>query len=214
METNVPPSTPPAQPTPSTSDLASIRPARSRRAARLALIGMITAACLLVGAGAAALIIVEHQQREVERVLKHLIDIQTPPTNDKLFTILSKGVTFTEDEYRTDAVLATPEAAFATDLTVSQQTNAYTQEALVSNTDLTAPPAALHYLCVRPFAWQASTTCAATCAASGMTCSAAATDGLRLSPGQMISRRWDGTNCVCVMGSVNPTAYQTERIIR
>src|SRR3972149_7531310 len=41
------------------------------------------------------------------------IDISVPPTNDKLFTILSKGVGVTEDSVRTTTVGVVPSAAFA-----------------------------------------------------------------------------------------------------
>lgn len=167
------------------------------------------ASMLLIGAGFAAFVYVEYQS---VRRLERLIDISTPPTNDKLFTILSKGVGITEDEYRTDATGAAPEAAFTTDLTTAQQTDAFTQEALISNIDTNTPA---QIVCVKPIAWSSpGASCTLKCAASTVTCSGAATDGLHLSPGQMISRRWDGTNCVCVMGSVNPTAYQTERVVR
>lgn len=198
----------PSQPTPSTSDLTSLRPARSRRTAKLALVAMVTAVCLLIGAGAAALVLVEHQQREVERVLKQLIDIQAPPNNDKLFTILSKGIGVTEWVLRTTNVGTTPAGAFATDLTSVQQSDAYTQEMLIQNTH------ASQNLCVKPIAWSGVTTCTALCAASGYTCSAASTDGWRLVAGQAQEFRFDGTNCVCVVGSGATTNYQSVRAVR
>lgn len=142
------------------------------------------------------------------------IEISVPPNNDKLFTILSKGVGVTEYELRVDDVGTTPEAAFATDLTTTpynQQTDAYTQEFTILNTHAT------QNLCWKPIAWStAGATCTLKCAGvvATLTCSAATTDGARLTPGQAVTRRLDGTSCVCVVGSAAGTNYQTERVVR
>ncbi len=134
--------------------------------------------------------------------------IMVPPTNDKMFGVLSQGLGVTEDIYKTDDVGTTPEAAFATDLTTNQQSSAYTQECLIQNTH------GSQNLCVKPIAWSGVTTCTALCAASGYTCSAAATDGWRLVAGQAMEFRWDGTVCACVVGSGATTNYQTRRAVR
>lgn len=135
-------------------------------------------------------------------------NVMSPPSNDKLFTILSKGLGVTDASgLRTTSVGAvTPLAMFATDLTTAQQTDAYTQLILVQNTHAT------QNICIKPFAW--TDTCANVCAASGLTCSGAATDGWRLSPGQVWSIRWDGTNCGCIIGSGAGTSYQDLRVVR
>lgn len=137
-------------------------------------------------------------------------EIMVPPTNDKMFSILSQGLGVTEDVYLTSAagVGTTPAAAFTTDLTAAQQSNAFTQEALIQNTHAT------QNLCVKPIAWSGVTTCTARCAASGYTCSGAATDGWRLVAGQAMEFRWDGTVCACVVGSAAGTTFQSRRAVR
>lgn len=151
-------------------------------------------------------------EERVESLLKSIndgIDVMTPPTNDKLFTILTKGITTGEDVVRTDTVSATPKAMFATDLTTYQQTDAWTQEIVVQNLDVTVPA---DNLCIGAIPWtSAGATCTLKCAASGLTCSGAATDGVRTSSWQ---RRYDGTNCLCVVGSAAVVNYQSERVLR
>ena len=135
--------------------------------------------------------------------------IMTPPTNDKLFTILSKGLGISEDIIRTMTVTTTPMAAFATDLTVSQQSDAFTQEALIFNIDGT------NDLCVKPLAWVTSQTCQVTCAAATITCSGASTDGVHIGPHGALPRRWDGTVCACVVSNVGGGIVgQSERAVR
>lgn len=144
--------------------------------------------------------------------LEALHDITVAPTNDKLFAILSQGVGVAEDVVRTTTVGTTPAAAFATDLTAGQQTNATTQEIVIQNTDAHSPA---QNLCVSPIAWSvAGATCTLKCAGSTLTCSAAATDGWLLPAGSQREFRFDGTSCVCVEGSAASTAYQSERVIR
>ena len=148
-------------------------------------------------------------------MLQRDVDAMTPPTNDKLFTILSKGFGVSEVARRTTSVGTTPDAAFATDLTTAQQSDAFTQEFLVQNTDTHTPA---QNLCVGSIAWSSGggATCALKCAAAvaTLTCSGAATDGWQLVPGQAREFREDGTNCVCVVGSAAGTTYQDERAIR
>jgi hypothetical protein len=138
------------------------------------------------------------------------IEIRTPPNNDKMFQILSRGVTTGEDVIRTDTVSTTPEAAFATDLTTVQQTDAWTQEIVIQNTDTTTPA---DKLCFGMLPWAtAGATCQLKCAASAFTCSGAATDGVNVS--STWQRRYDGTSCICVVGSAATVNYQTERVLR
>ncbi len=138
------------------------------------------------------------------------VEVMTPPDNSKLFTILSKGVGNTEYAVYTDVTVGTTEeAAFAVDLTTYQQTDAWTQEFTIRNTD----PGSDN-LCWKPILWaSAGANCGAKCAAATITCSGASTDGALLSPGQSVSRRFDGTSCLCVVGSA-ATNFQTERIVR
>lgn len=137
------------------------------------------------------------------------IEIKVPPTNDKLFTILSKGVGVPEDVIRTSTIGTTPTAAFVTDLTAGQQTDAYTQEVSLFNND------DLDDLCYKVVAWSvAGATGALKCAAQTITCSGASTDGLLLPPGGSVTRRWDGTALVCVVASAATTPYQSERVLR
>lgn len=148
----------------------------------------------------------EQKSNEIAKQIKH--EIMVPPTNDKLFTILSKGLGITEWILRTTTVGVTPNAAFAVDLTATQQTDSFTQEILIQDTHAT------QNLCVKPIAWSGVTTCNALCIASGYTCSVASTDGWRLTAGQAMEFRFDGTNCVCVVGSGAGTNYQSVRAIR
>ncbi len=160
----------------------------------------------------------EHRTEELlQRQLDELTilhQIAVPPNNDKLFTILSKGVGVTEWQFRPASVGTTPQSAFVTDLTstpVNQQTDAFTQEFTITNLDGTDS------LCWKPLAWaSAGATCTAKCAAvvATFTCTGAATDGFKLAPGASISRRFDGTSCMCVTGSAAGVIHQTERIIR
>lgn len=152
--------------------------------------------------------------REQLEVLKH-IEPAVPPTNDKLFTVTTKSIGIAEYEFKgTDSVTTTPEAAFTTDLTSTQRTDAYTQQATFHNTDTTAG----NNLCVRPIAWSGVTTCNTLCANSTFTCANTAgstMDGKWLQPGQEVTRDFDGTNCLCVIGSVvGGVKYQTERVTR
>jgi coenzyme F420-reducing hydrogenase gamma subunit len=138
--------------------------------------------------------------------------IQIPPTNDRLFTILSQGVGLSEYQFNPNTATTTPEAAFITDLTSTQRTNATTQEFSIANNDATSTS----MICWKGFAWGGGS-CNATCSASGLTCTggATATDGKRVAPGGELSRRFDGTSCICVVGNIiGGVAYQTERVVR
>jgi uncharacterized protein (UPF0333 family) len=156
----------------------------------------------------------ENNQKQIDTIKD--IGIKTPPTNDQLFTIMSKGLGVSENVIATSEVGVTPAAAFATDLTSSQQTNATTQEVIFQNRDDTTN------LCFKPISWSAGggATCALKCAAATITCPAAngagttASDGTVTPPGGAWPRRYDGTSCLCIVGSAANTAYQTERVIR
>lgn len=137
-------------------------------------------------------------------------DPMVPPTNDKLFTVLAKGLGVTEAQPRTTTVGTTPDAAFATDLTSAQKSDAYTQEILIQNIEASSG----NTLCVGYVAWVNGQTCATTCAAASLTCSGAATDGVHIAPQVALPARRDGTNCVCVVGSAASTDYQSMRSIR
>ncbi len=139
--------------------------------------------------------------------------VMTPPTNDKLFTILSKGIGVTESILRTNTVGSTPDAAFATDLTAGQQSDAFTQEILIMNRDTHTPA---QNLCVASIAWSSpgGGTCALKCAAATITCSGAATDGFPIGAGTVFPRQLDGTNCVCLVASAASTLYTDERVVR
>jgi hypothetical protein len=129
-----------------------------------------------------------------------------------LFTILSKGIGVTEPAVRTSNVGTTPASAFAADLVttpLNQQTDAFTQEITIRNTHAT------QNLCYGLLAWTVpGASCTLKCAGSALTCSGAASDGLLLSSGQTVQRRYDGTSCICLVGSGAATTYQTERVIR
>lgn len=145
------------------------------------------------------------------------IEVQSPPTNDKLFSILSRGIGVNEDVIRTGQVGTTPIAAFATDLTSAQATDAYTQEIVITNRDDASTPS--NNLCFRPIAWALPTTCNTTCSTSGFTCPAvggagASTDGVVTAKGASWNRRYDGTSCICLVASAASTEYQTERVLR
>jgi len=113
---------------------------------------------------------------------------------------------------RTSNVGTTPASAFAADLVttpLNQQTDAFTQEITIRNTH------ASQSLCYGLLSWAtAGATCTLKCAASALTCSGAGTDGLLLTSGQTVQRRYDGTSCICLVGSAAATTYQTERVIR
>lgn len=151
-------------------------------------------------------------EEELQTQMKVLREITTAPTNEKLFAINTQGIGVTEWEFKgTDSVGTTPEAAFATDLTTAQQSNAYNQQSTFHNTDGT------DNLCVKPIAWASAggATCQLKCAAATITCSnSVSTDGVFLQPGQTIARTWDGTSCLCVVGSAAGVTYQTERLLR
>ena len=139
------------------------------------------------------------------------VEVATPPTNDKLYTVTTKGVGQTEWEHNPNQVGTTPEAAFSTDLTTTEQTNAFTQMFVISNQDST------DNLCWKPIAWAtAGATCTAKCAGATITCTGGgtSTDGSPLQPGQAVSRVLDGTSCVCVVGSAAGVDYDTERVVR
>jgi hypothetical protein len=141
-----------------------------------------------------------------------LAEIQVPPNNDKLFTILSKGVGVVETEVRTDTATTTEEAAFTTDLGATLRTDAVTQEVFIQNIGV-----GTQGLCYADIAWTvAGADCVTKCSTGSIiTCSGAATDGIRLAAGQSVARRYDGTVCLCVVGSaVGGVAYQTERVVR
>lgn len=166
----------------------------------------------------------EIDREERERLVRELRAIQAavrdiepmqPPDNNKLFTVVTKGLGVSENVVATSQVGTTPTAAFATDLTTAQQTDAYTQEIIIANRDDT------DVLCFKPIAWaSAGANCAAKCAAQTITCPAVsgagttATDGTVTPPGIAWPRRYDGTSCICIVGSAADTAYQTERVIR
>lgn len=143
--------------------------------------------------------------------------IMTPPTNDKLFSIIFRGLGQTETELLTDAVATgTPEAAFTTDLTTAQQNDSYTQEVLIRNISSDFGGTA-DVLCVKGIPWAtAGATCTLKCAsvAATFTCSGAATDGKHVPAGGELNRTFDGTNCVCVAGNAAATEFQSERILR
>lgn len=137
------------------------------------------------------------------------VEVAAPPTSDKMYTILTQAVGVAEFVLRTDSVDTTPEAAFATDLTTAQQSNAYVQQFTVLNTHAT------QNICVKPIAWtEAGASCTAKCAAQTITCSGAATDGKRVGAGSEWPASFDGTSCVCVVGSAAGTTYQTTRVLR
>jgi len=141
------------------------------------------------------------------------IDAMMPPTNDKLFSILAQGIGVGEDVVRTTtATNVAPSAAFVTDLTttpLNQRTDAFTQEIVIRNLHATQS------LCFGSVPWTAvGATCTLKCAGSGMTCSGAGTDGIFTGPGQVWQRRYDGTNCICVVASAAATSYQSERVLR
>lgn len=146
---------------------------------------------------------------ELSRTLEN---IAVPPTREKMYDVLTRGITFTELESRTDAVTTTPEAAFTTDLTTAQKIDAYTQQFTIRNTSSDTGGTAV-LICWKPVAWSGVQTCNALCAASGVTCSGASTDGFHLTGGMEVARRLDGTNCICVVGQA-ASSYQSQRVIR
>ncbi len=143
------------------------------------------------------------------------IDAMVPPDNDKLFSILSMGIGVSEPVVRTTSIGTTPGAAFATDLTTTpynQRTDAFTQEITIRNLDANTPA---QNLCFAPIPWSsAGSTCQLKCAAVTITCTKATTDGIWVAPGQTYQRRYDGTSCICVVGSAATTFYQSERVVR
>ena len=153
-----------------------------------------------------------------------LVWVSTPPSSSTMYTVLTRSVTLTEIERRTDSASTTPEAAFTTDLAAatttppaaSKRTDAFVQQIIIRNTssDLGATGT---ILCYKEVAWAAAaTTCTSICAAAAatITCTGAATDGRHITPGMEISTREDGTVCGCVVGVLAGTAYQTHRITR
>ncbi len=145
-----------------------------------------------------------------EQIEQRLDEINVPPTKDRIYDIMTRGVGVAEMVWRTDTSTGTPEAAFATDLTATQKSDAYVQQIVLRNTSSDNGGVAAT-LCWAPIAWVSTTACNALCAASGLTCSGAATDGMHLAGGSEVARRLDGTNCVCVVGA---STYQSQRITR
>lgn len=200
-----------------------------------ALIGFIVTVIVIATAAVTAALVVQRQAEEERELLRAQFEAQSrqnevmfrkqlaaleniatpPPTNDKLFQILSQGVGVTEDVIKHDVVGTTPTAAFATDLTSTQQTAAYTQEIVIMNTEQMT--SGTKNLCFKAIAWSvAGGTCALKCAGQTITCtgSGTSTDGIPLLPGQSASRRYDGTSCICVVGSAASTDFFSERVLR
>lgn len=211
--------------TPNTPSAASSTPTPSASIGRAPLVVALVVALALVGglvgtAVMATRAAANHLAAEMQRANDALIQAvknipMQPPSNDKLFNIMSKGLGVSENVVATSEVGVVPTAAFATDLTAAQQTDAFTQEIVIQNRDGT------DILCFKPIPWaSAGANCAAKCAAFAITCPAAggagttATDGTVTPPGGAWPRRYDGTSCICIVGSAANTAYQTERVIR
>ena len=169
-------------------------------------------AFVLVGAGltgvmgASVLVSTLAADRAIDR-------IQTPPSSTTMYTYLTRALTRTEIERRTDSANATPESAFTTDLPSAQRTDAYVQQFVIRNTS-TDLGGASAILCFGEVAWSGVTTCTALCAASALTCSGASTDGRHIAAAQEFATREDGTVCGCVVGAAGGTAYQTTRSTR
>lgn len=143
-------------------------------------------------------------------------DVMVPPTKDRIYDILTRGLAVAEAPWKTDTANATPEAAFATDLTTAQKTDAYVQQIIIRNASADVTPTNGDLLCWATIAWNGVVTCQNTCAASAaiMTCSGASTDGMHIGPGSEVARRLDGTSCVCIIGTAGVTEYQTQRSVR
>lgn len=164
----------------------------------------------------------EEQIRELREIQLSIMAIEPmqPPSNDKIFSNLGKGMGVTENVVRTGQVGTTAQSAFVTDLTSGQQSDAWTQEIIIRNRDDATGPT--QNLCFHPIAWaSAGANCNAKCvaAAATMTCPAvggagAATDGSLVPAGSASHRRYDGTSCICIVASAAGTDYQTERVVR
>lgn len=150
------------------------------------------------------------QKKQNEEMLKALQDIQAspPPNNDKLFTILSKGVTLTEDIINVVSTTTTPTALFA-DLTTTQQTESFTQEALVQNLDTT------NDMCVKGIAWStAGATGALKCASVTITCNGSVTDGVHVGAKATFPLRKDGTELLCGVSATGTVKVVDVRLVR
>lgn len=101
----------------------------------------------------------------------------------------------------------TPKAPFS-DVSSANRVATYVQNIRVANRH------ASQGLCVFDLAWSGASTCQTLCAASSGTCSAAATDGAYVPPGGSYSESWDGTACLCFVGSGASTTYTAERVAR
>lgn len=149
-----------------------------------------------------------------------LENVMQPPSNDKIFSNLGRGIGVTENAVRTGSVGTTPQSAFVTDLTTAQQSDAYTQEIIIRNRDDATTPT--QNLCFFPLPWAtAGATCQLKCAGAVATntCPApggagASTDGSMVPAGSASHRRYDGTSCLCIVASAAGTDYQTERVVR
>lgn len=86
----------------------------------------------------------------------------------------------------------------------------YVQNVRITNTHATQK------LCVFDVAWSGATTCSDLCAAATTrTCAAgASTDGAVIMPGASYSEGWDGTACLCAVGSASTTTAVAERVMR
>jgi hypothetical protein len=177
----------------------------------------------LRGAAAVLLAVVVSVFLGTGATLGALAWVSTPPSSSTMYTVLTRAVTLTEIQRRTDVVGSTPEGAFTTDLTAgtttppvsSQRTDAYVQQIVIRNTSTdTGGTAAL--LCYGEVAWSGVTTCTALCAAAAatLTCTGATTDSRHIAAGSEFATREDGTVCGCVTGVVGTTTYQTTRIVR
>ena len=116
-------------------------------------------------------------------------------------------VTAAQFEVHTQAVSTTPVHVFSADLTVTTQRIAgFLQEVRISNRH------ASNGLCWKPVTF--ATSCAATCAASSITCSGAATDGDFIAPGSWISLPITGLECACAIASAAATTTTAARVKR
>lgn len=137
----------------------------------------------------------------------------TPPTNEKLFNLIFRGIGVTEWEIDTDFVTDTPAAVFATDLPSAQRNDSYTQEVLIRNTSSDFGGTGTE-LCVAIVAWSGVSTCDALCGVAAFDCAGTVTDGKVIPPGGELPRTFNGTACICAIGDAGGTAYQAERLVR
>lgn len=142
-----------------------------------------------------------------------------PPDTNRLDYIINGAWNSEPVRKQSTALTTTPIAAVDTDVPAAARVDGKVQLFSVFN------PSATNRVCVGSVAWSGASTCATLCNtaaswtgqgfAATMNCTAGDVSmGSLVAPGKDRSFRYDGTRCVCVVGSAAATEFQVERVLR